>query len=54
MQDTTVIGLAMRVDRDFPVASFDMGCHFAQTRDTLRAVEERYDITATTQSSIAR
>ena len=44
MQDATVIELAMRVDRRFPVVFLDTGYHFPETWDTLRAVERTYGI----------
>lgn len=45
MQETTLIDLAMRVDRSIPVVFLDTGYHFDETLETVSAVEQRYDIT---------
>lgn len=44
MQETTLVELAMRVDRSIPIAFLDNGHHFAETLDTVRRVEQRYGI----------
>ncbi len=44
MQDALLIDLTMRVDRSIPVVFIDTGYHFPETHDTVRAIEDRYEI----------
>lgn len=44
MQDALLIDLAMRVYPEIDVVFIDTGYHFAETHDTIRSVEQRYNI----------
>ncbi|MGI9600604.1 MAG: phosphoadenylyl-sulfate reductase [Acidimicrobiales bacterium] len=42
--DTVLVDLAMRIDPDIPVVFSDTGFHFAETLDTMRRAQVRYEI----------
>jgi phosphoadenosine phosphosulfate reductase len=44
MQDTVLVDLAMRVDRDLEVFFLDTGFHFPETLATAERVEQRYGL----------
>ncbi len=44
MQDALLVDLVASVSRDIDVVFIDTGYHFAETHDTLRAIERRYGI----------
>ena len=44
MQDAVLIDLALQVDPTIDVVFLDNGYHFAETIETLRVVEARYDV----------
>lgn len=44
MQDTVLLHMISRIDRDVPVVFLDTGYHFAETIGTADAVEQVYDL----------
>lgn len=50
MQDAVLVDLAVRVDPDVEVVFLDTGFHFAETLETARRVQARYDLNLLTLS----